>query len=166
MNVIFLDVDGVLNDHTTKAREPCGCIGIDDKKVSVLQTIARLTDAKIVLTSTWKDGWEEDPDLSSATAIYLMNKLKRQGLRIIDKTDYTSERGKGIREWLARHPATIGWVVLDDDIFPDYQKCEILPHLVKTSFFEGGLKKEHINPCVEIVKQTGGDALYGRDNAV
>ena len=67
MKVIFLDVDGVLNCQKTEAK--CrGFIGVDSKKVKLLKKIVDATDAKIVLSSSWKIGWwkyhkeEQDPE--------------------------------------------------------------------------------------------------------
>ena len=58
--IVFLDVDGVLNSITTKDR--CGpYVGIDDKKVSNLKDIIDATSAKIVLVSSWKEGWKKEP---------------------------------------------------------------------------------------------------------
>ena len=39
MRIIFLDVDGVLNCMSTKDDAPCGCIGVDSRKVEVLKKI-------------------------------------------------------------------------------------------------------------------------------
>ena len=52
MKVIFLDVDGVLNDDYTADRSPAGFIGIDDGMVANLERIVRKTGAKIVLSSS------------------------------------------------------------------------------------------------------------------
>lgn len=58
--VIFLDVDGVLNCHSTK--DKCdGYIGIDDKKVSLLKEIVDTTGAIIILVSSWKEWWTNNP---------------------------------------------------------------------------------------------------------
>ena len=58
--VIFLDVDGVLNCHSTK--DKCGdYIGIDDKKVALLKEIVDATGAIIILVSSWKEWWTNNP---------------------------------------------------------------------------------------------------------
>ena len=58
IKVIFLDVDGVLNDQASNSK--CGFYtGIDDKKVKRLRAIVEATNAKIVLVSSWKKHWEK-----------------------------------------------------------------------------------------------------------
>ena len=56
MKVIFLDIDGVLNNEYSKTRAPSGVIGIDGDKVKRLRKIVESTGAKLVLTSSWKTG--------------------------------------------------------------------------------------------------------------
>ena len=155
MKVIFLDIDGVLNDKKCRARAPSGCRGVADAKLKLLREIVLRTDAKLVLTSSWKKYWKKeeatDPDM-----LYLMKKLKRFGLSIYDKTEDTfwAERGKGIHLWLTDHRDTTAWVVLDDEVFPDYETYKISKHLVKTEFLhgrDGGLQEEHIEQALVIL---------------
>ena len=55
-NVVFLDIDGVLND--------CTAIGvlhenaIDILCIAVLNELLKRTDSKIVIISTWKDSYD------------------------------------------------------------------------------------------------------------
>ena len=56
MNVIFLDIDGVLNYSESESRNGL-YLGIDSKRIKNLAKIVAATDAKIVLTSTWKDSY-------------------------------------------------------------------------------------------------------------
>lgn len=154
MRVIFLDVDGVLNDTHSRTRSPSGFIGIDDDKVWVLRQIVKQTDAKIVLTSTWKREWNTIPELREPEGVYLSNKLWRRGLCIFDKTDDAGDpslRGTGIQHWLQAHGSVTSWLVLDDEVFPDYEEHGIMPHLVQTSFRVGGLSERHIPKCIEIL---------------
>ena len=56
MNVIFLDIDYVLNgksttDHIGRIR------GIDDEKVALLKELVDYSNAIIVLSSSWKEYW-------------------------------------------------------------------------------------------------------------
>lgn len=149
MKVIFLDIDGVLNESASETRSPTGFLGIDDEKVQRLKRIVEETGAEIVLTSSWKTEWDPDPEKASADGNYLSKKLADHGLRILEKTDDMHyNRGEGISTWLNQHPSVTSWVVLDDDIFADYKTFGILPHLVKTMIGNGGLKQSHVNLCV------------------
>lgn len=141
--VIFLDVDGVLNDMATEEHAPYGFIGLSNVMIANLKRIVDATDAKIVLTSTWKNEWSPNPEERDKDGEYLHNKLLSQGLIISDKTiDKISDRGQGIRRYLEAHPEVKQWIVLDDDVFPDYEECGIRPHMIKTSFYVGGLTEK------------------------
>ena len=154
MRVIFLDVDGVLNYVYCEARAPCGCLGIEDAPLAVLRKIVDRTGAKIVLTSTWKMEWSKNPELRSADGEYLDQKIKQAGMEIYDKTqDNIYDRGMGIQTWLSRHPEVTNWIVLDDNVFNDYRCSGIMPHLIQTSFVDGGLKHEMIPRCESMLLQ-------------
>lgn len=151
MKAIFLDIDGVLNCNGVngkgRSKSRCGAfLGIDKDKTQRLAKIVRETNAILILTSSWKIGWEPKGNYtvdetniysysSNYHAKYLDNHLKKKGKLVI--TDKTRERnlnyrGMGIKEYLIRHPEITKWIVLDDDIFIDYQERKILPHLVQT----------------------------------
>ena len=66
VKVIFLDIDGVLA-HTDYLNWQTR--HIDPERVRFLAQIVELTDAQIVLTSTWKNGY--DILLSSLYPTYL-----------------------------------------------------------------------------------------------
>jgi len=59
MKILFLDVDGVLNsqESTRKSHHKKGSIiGIDPEYVLLLHRILEATDAKVVVSSTWRKG--------------------------------------------------------------------------------------------------------------
>ena len=154
--VIFLDVDGVLNCHSTK--DKCGgYIGIDDKKVSLLKEIVDATGAIIILVSSWKEWWTNNHTYKSnqdEIATYLDEKLAKQGLIIRDKTrDGNSfRRGKGILRFIEMQKE-IGvdirkYVILDDETF-DYSETKMTRHLIRTSFEQNGLENKHVRKAIE-----------------
>ena len=152
MNIIFLDIDGVLNEAYSESRAPNGCIGIDDEKVSRLRQIVDATGAKIVLVSSWKMEWSRDPELCSQDAKYMNKELAKQGLHILDKTeDNVFDRGAGIISWLKKRSDQPSWIVLDDDVFGDYEELGILPHLVKTGWYVGGLQEKHVQKAIDLL---------------
>ena len=156
VKVLFLDVDGVLNCHSTK--DICGkYIGIDDRKVSLLKEIIDSTGAIIVLVSTWKECWTNEPRFKpnqDELATYLDEKLALQGLVVVDKTiDGNSyRRGKGILRYLELQKEKgidiNKYVILDDEMF-DYLETKMTRHLIQTSFYQNGLEKKHVRKAIE-----------------
>lgn len=154
MKVIFLDVDGVLNCVSTEDR--CrGFIGIDDKLVEALYEIVEQTSAEIVLCSSWKSSWEKsEKNKQDSLGNYLDEKLEKQGLHILGKTDDNGgDRGHGIRNYLKDNPQITSWCVIDDEVFEDYEECSIMEYLVKTEFYNenGGIQSEHIEKAVSLL---------------
>lgn len=154
MKVIFLDVDGVLNEE--KSRSRCvGYKGIDDKKAEMLAKIVKATDGKIVLISTWKEGWRKtDKAHQGILANYLDKKLKKQGVTVFDKTRDSADgiyfsRGEGILDFLQRCKAE-RYVILDDYQY-DYDSCGLTEYHIKTDAYAGGLTETLANKAIEIL---------------
>ena len=150
MKIIFLDIDGVLNadcDFGGRSKpNPTieGHCGICKTHVKHLKNIVDKTDAKIVLVSSWKRDYEDyiKHGYHNRIGKYLYNKLRAQGLQIVDTTlrydfSYGSNRGYEISQWLEEHPEVDSWVVLDDEKFKDYDFLKITPHLVQTDYRYG-----------------------------
>lgn len=159
MKVIFLDVDGVLNCQSSKSR--CGgFIGIDADKVKRLRIIVEATNARIVLCSSWKSGWEKRyKEDQNELANYLDRKLKRERLQIIDKTTKAngSYRGEGIMRWIGEHNVDT-FIILDDDDF-DYAECGISSRHIKTKFYDdnGGLQDRHVKLAIALLNTEQND---------
>lgn len=147
LNIIFLDIDGVLNNKSTDEYAPTGCIGIMDEKVELLQQLIGRTGAKVVLSSDWR----LDKDKNTKDYVYLTNKLNNYNIKIFDITPDIrwSERGNEILEWLNVHKVD-GWVVLDDIDFSGFYNPEILPHVIITNP-EVGLQQSDINLATKII---------------
>lgn len=149
MKVLFLDIDGVLNDDETYKtdRTPDGFCGIDSNKVLLLKEIIDSTKAKIVLSSSWKDFWgdETNPDNK-----YLNDKLAEAGLVIMDKTiDNWANRGEGITNYVKEHDVD-NYILLDDEIFDDYEKFNLLDKLILTDEAVG-LTKENVKDAIKLL---------------
>lgn len=160
MKVIFLDIDGVLNNEYSESR--CGkYIGIDDDKVELLKQIVDKTGAIIVLSSTWRLGTTRYGQSLEHHHEYMNEKLGKYGLGIYDVTPELSQygdlRGKEINIWLQEHKDLNieSWIVLDDEFFLDFNlpQYDILDHWVKTDYYdsEGGLSQEHVDKAVKIL---------------
>jgi len=156
--VIFLDIDGVLNDVATEDRTPDGFVGLNDLMISNLERIVKETDAKIVLVSTWKVEWDKILSNRTTDGEYLDARLADHNIVISDKTeDSVLNRGHGIVNWLSQHPEVERWVVLDDDVFYDYHTCGIMPHLINTHYHCGGLTEGLANEAISHLNNTGGE---------
>ena len=155
INIIFLDVDGVLNCSTTRDR--CDAyIGIEDKKVKLLKEIVDKTNSKIVLISTWKYFWYKNPSLKyreDHLARYLDMKLKKQKLTILDKTGESDSCSRSVEiiDYLdeLKHAGikVDNYIIIDDHMF-DYRKYKLVDHLIKTSISRGGLTNKHVDLAV------------------
>lgn len=180
MKIIFLDIDGVLNGyglfteiiyHTAKKlgllkwlRSHHDIFGVHTRKVKLLAQIVKHTGARIVISSSWRFGWDVPYQEKTVRQKELIDKLEKYGLSIMDRTnriglgDYTSHRESEIREWLSRHTEVVSFVVLDDEC------CDLQgfvgKELVKTSeanYIRGnwrentGLKPKHVRQAIRIL---------------
>ena len=154
---IFLDVDGVLNCDSTL--EQCGgYTGIDDAKVALLKEIVDATEARIVLSSSWRLGYNSRGDSLKGHREYLTQKLSKYGLEIYSMTPqigrFHSHRGEEIHMWLEAHGGADAWVVLDDDWFEDFNTYGIYPHWIQTYYYDGdGLTESDVQEAIQILNE-------------
>ena len=169
--VIFLDIDGVLNSTKTLYEDS----SLEDNLILNLKEIVNKTEAKIILSSSWR--------LSTYAIAKLMDNLDRFDLVISGMTcdgvdldwlkkyefdttkkyldtkfDYdenkqikiTHDRGAEIFKWLCYH-YDCAYVILDDeieDIKPYFDESVI----VKTSY-KTGLTKEDVKKAIQILNK-------------
>lgn len=161
--IIFLDVDGVLNDDNTNTRTPDGYTGVDEKYIKNLKRIVDRTGAEIVLSSDWKFEYPNGP-----AGRYLKEQLEKEGLKIKAKTPGDSRgrgftgRGGEILAYLKKHPEVRNFVILDDNRFRDFQEEPCSSHFVYTLneaedsvsgwSFSRGLSGEKVEEAVKILE--------------
>jgi len=151
MNIIFLDIDGVLRTHKSDT-EWSALLGVpipttvfernfDKKAISSLNYICHLTRAKIVISSTWRTSI----DIENIRKIFRKNEFHGQ---IIDYTPIGLNRGDEIVEWLDTNDVD-KFVVIDDNV------SDILKHVssknvvkIETSI---GLNETHIDEIIDIL---------------
>ena len=160
--IIFLDIDGVLNcSHSTPYLG--NFVGIDEDKLVRLKEIVIATNAKIVLTSSWKTHWSmHNKKSQDKFGNEIDKRFSEYDILPIGKTrDNGWNRGEGIISWVKNKNLTY-WVVIDDEIFPDFQENGIYPHTVKTSWYhtEGGLQKQHVRQAIDILNGNLNKDLY------
>jgi HAD domain in Swiss Army Knife RNA repair proteins len=138
MNVLFLDIDGVLNrfgdengvGSTEETVEGTSLIGLDRKLLAIYKTMLERIDPVVVLSSTWR------------TVPELRHHLRQNGVYFHDVTPVFDparySRGHEIQAWLKTCAEEPRYAIVDDD-------ADILPEQ-KPNFFqtsgEDGLTQE------------------------
>lgn len=166
MNIIFLDVDGVLNSAAYFKRMSLnGIRNFDEITELHLQNLAKIynaCDAKIVLSSTWRELDDKDAPECYAMYEYLINSLKKYDMEIIGKTPVIDmNRPLEIKTWLdsREDKENISFISLDDDHSRDeYDAYGIGDCLVHTVFFcdkeeDGGLQQSHVNLAIAMLNK-------------
>lgn len=152
LKVAFLDVDGVLN--CTGTVDKCGAyIGISDEKVGFLKEIVDATQAVLVLSSTWRLGYNKDNHPLTKHSEYLNEKLAKQGLSIYDVTKQLDTRPREILDWLEDKDAE-SFVILDDEDFL-WDKFHLDDYWVRTEFYDdmGGLNESKVAEAIKILNR-------------
>lgn len=122
-NIIFLDIDGVLNNYSL-IRE-FGLDYIDNGMVKLLKYIVENTNSRIVLSSTWR--------LKQYDLALVESNLRLENLKYIDITPFllNDERCDEIESWLYRNLDNYdNFVILDDD--PDASGEKFINHFFQT----------------------------------
>ena len=158
MKVIFLDIDGVLNTSETfierkKHWEETGVwiIEIDEFRVEYLKQIIDETEAKVVLSSTWKKDFENiDGKIIPIheKGVGLLNILNKHGIELYDilKKGYDLSREELITIWLNEHSDIESFIVIDDET--THLKKFIGKELIKTSFLSDGVMLKNMDDCM------------------
>ena len=156
MKIIFLDVDGVLNSDITSEKygfggwfqetDPCTHMNVlwGQDLVDNLKYIVEQTDAKIVISSTWRLSHSLDKFKEMFT-IYGWTDVP-----IIDKTKSLKNRGLEVNEWLSRHKDVESFVILDDN---NWFLTEQQTMFVQTNL-ERGLTKEDAEKAIKILSRS------------
>lgn len=123
MKVLFLDIDGVLNNSRTQER--ClGFLGVDKKLARRLSDWLGLhKDVEVVLSSTWRT----DPRMWYA--------IKQEGIDFVNITENSGLRRVEISNYIQDHPEITKYAILDDQDSEwfDYQR----PFFVQTDEHKG-----------------------------
>lgn len=114
-NIIFLDIDGVLNNIRVKFNE---------ESVNVVKELIKIYNAKVVMITSWQLNGTINRRKNIA------NRLEEQGIYDVDfiepnfKGDFLNievpDRVLGIIDYLKNHDVS-SYVILDDDYHNDYK---------------------------------------------
>ncbi len=143
-NVLFLDIDGVLNSEDWFTRTANGKGMFDPKCVELLNYITDNSNTDIVLSSSWR----MDENVN--------NILYNHGItgNIIDKTsrlaleiDYLC-RGNEIQKWLLENEYN-NYVILDDDFDMLVSQLDNFVHID----YKVGLSEENVKSILKILNE-------------
>ena len=187
MKVIFLDIDGVLNGynkwntllykiinilHSEKLRiwykNTIKPFGVHERKVKRLAKIVKKTDAKIVLSSSWRLLIYNKPyDEMNDNGKKLIDLFIKYGIDIYDITP-TAINGKREAEiigWLSRYENEVeNFVILDDEnthllVFAGddrFIQTSSVPRGVMITgrdYEDTGLKNKHVKQAIKVLNR-------------
>ena len=171
MKIIFLDCDGELTYSDYKNKETAN---IDVEKVKLLKEICDKTDAKVVISSSWRGSETHIPRIYHV----LVNILQSNGIKVLGDTPhlptefesnvpdsislttleelphlkikYGTGRAAEIQKWISEHDVD-NFVILDDGDF-DWSDYGYDTHWIQPTWFgDGGLKREHVDMAIKIL---------------
>lgn len=154
MKVIFLDFDGVITTYNSKWK-------IDMNNIKIINDICDKTNAKIVVTSSWRIGHRGDVlAFNGYLTQYIIEHNYLDNVQdtfdkfignIVGMTDSVGTcRGNEIKFYMNEHPDVENYVILDDDSdMCDYQ----LFNFVQTDTYEG-ITERDAKLCVDILNGT------------
>ena len=151
MKVIFLDFDGVITIPPKWY--------INANKIKWIKKIIDETDAKIVVSSSWRreNVKETINDMIGKTKRCPRNKMLYWLIdNIYDVTSWFSDkkyngtgRGGEIQTWLDKHPEVNNYVIIDDD---GDMLDEQLYHFVQTNY-EDGLTEVETKRAIKVLNR-------------
>ena len=130
MKIIFLDIDGVLNNTSDSHSDtPFTDVWSRDHtnwwphSVNVLGDIVAATGAKIVISSSWR---KLEPDIEWWNEQFRLAKIEVECIGITPSSR-NGFRGREIKQYLSEHPKISSYVILDDesDFYPDQPRVHI-----------------------------------------
>ena len=149
MKVIFLDIDGVLNGNLFVPKEDKPGVLIDNTRLELIKQIIDVTDAEIVLSSSWREHWEKNENECNDIGREINEIFSRIGLSVYDKTPkHHNDRKQEIIDWLYEHPDVSEFVVIDDTPFAE---GVLQNHFVLTSHLRYGIDENDAKQVISIL---------------
>jgi hypothetical protein len=144
LKVLFLDIDGVVLSGEELWRTGNNRY-LPPEKIALVNDVCERTGACVVVSSTWRR-FDECADLLRFAGLRHIHKDWRTSLEGREGILFKGEvRGEQIKRWLAEHPETCAYAIVDDD-------SDMLPEqmgrFVKTAF-PTGLEQSHADALVE-----------------
>lgn len=129
MDVLFIDIDGVLNTYSPLSANEVwknGELNVDEEKVRLLSKIVQSTEIQVIMHSGWRFFFDDSMNPISYESEELSRIFYRNKMKISGKTpDFSTEeirknrkfslvKAKEIRSWLVQHPECENYLIIDD----------------------------------------------------
>ena len=150
MNIIFLDVDGVLNstkkliDIYNLTGKPHSGINypFDEICMNNLKRLAEETNSYIIISSSWRKQKDKKERLLEELRKYDLEK------RIIGYTKILGTKADEIKDYILSFNQNINFIILDDD-----KKLEsMIANLVITNSYYG-LSEENVDKSIKLLRR-------------
>lgn len=150
MNIIFLDVDGVLNSmehaielyNETGKRRSGKDFPFDERCMLNLKHLVEETNSSLVITSTWRKYEDEKERLIEELSKYDLDK------RVMGYTKILGNRVLEIKEYLEYIGSDINFIILDDYAYLE----DLVDYLVSTNAYYG-LQKKDVDIAIKKLKK-------------
>lgn len=163
-NIVFLDVDGVLNSLETWWT--IGARSFSPISVGLVERLCKAADARIVVSSAWRGRYE----VEGLRRMFAENRAPLLGALVIGRTpqpdeypndvDWPRRRGDEINHWLYANADRVAqYVIIDDD--SDMLEAQ-KPRFVQTTFARGFGLPEYLK-ALELFDPDHDDVRSRRD---
>lgn len=170
MNYIFLDVDGVLNSNRYMMKRykiwkkyndqnkdwPLKYEKmkfIDKKAIRILAKIVKKSKAKVVLSSSWRYGFQnKSPEELDTQCRALYDALAKHNIYFAGLTNpyHDGYRALQIKDYIDEFlTKDDSFVIIDDELHTIH---EVFPYNFIHTEFEYGLQKKHIKQALQILR--------------
>jgi len=155
--LVFLDIDGVLNTtHSLNTRYEIRSENVKALKLLKDKLVKSGFNVKIVLTSTWRLGYDADVEKCSPQIRGLISKLAQFDITIEDKTPFYKEKSRDVeihrylREYELNN-TNFTYIILDDDVSV-FDKKELTNMFFYQVNHKTGLTKNDIGKIMNMLK--------------
>jgi len=129
MDILFIDIDGVLNTYSKLSANAVwenGKLHVDEDKVKLLSKIVQSADIQLIMHSGWRLFYDDLMNPISRESEELSKMFFRTGIIVSGKTtDFSSEeikqnrkfslvKAEEIKAWLLQHPECENYLIIDD----------------------------------------------------
>lgn len=153
MKIIFLDIDGVLNSSDYRKQLGIQYFSeiIDRRKMPLLKKIVEETDAKIVLSTSWRKFWNEGGPQLDSVGQHINEVFAEFGLSVYSKTPVLENAGRNIeiKVWLDEKRYVDGYVILDDKDFS--WSPDLRAHFIRTDLNGDGLEEAQAQETIDVL---------------